>query len=182
MPGTRTLPDLFWLTGCVTRESHTTLNESWVGTSSFSFDSERRELFKCLRLANEPMELAQRLLPFFEVDNKWNYGMHPTYRCECLLKEGQLSKINLGDVGVRSDALILRHGGEFITSINLMGTGITDVGAKHLAELLKTSLPALKYLCLAKNDITPGGKAAITRALAHLARATPRRQIVKYSY
>ena len=63
-----------------------------------------------------------------------------------------------------------------------MGTGITDVGAKHLAELLKTSLPALEYLCLAKNDITPGGKAAITRALAHLARATPRRQIVKYSY
>ena len=100
------------------------------------------------------------------LDNKWNYGMHPTYRCECLLKEGQLSEINLGDIGVRSVALILRHGGEIITSINLTGTGITDVGAKHLAELLKTSLPALEYLCLAKNDITPGGKAAITRALA----------------
>ena len=69
MPGTRTLPDLFWLAGCVRRELHATLNEIWVGTSTFSFDSERRELFKCLRLANAPTELAQRLLPFFWTTN-----------------------------------------------------------------------------------------------------------------
>jgi len=178
MPITRTLPDLFWLAGCVRRELDETLDDIWVGNSSFSFRRERTACNKCMHLEFEPTELAQRLLPFFEVGNSWNYS---SSGCGTgILSAGRVCDFNLGDVGICSVVLALRHMGHSVTHLDLGATSMTDVGVRYLAALLKTSLPALTYLDLAHNDITRYGKSTITKALKCLPRATPRETIVSY--
>ncbi|XP_049884535.1 leucine-rich repeat-containing protein 71-like [Pectinophora gossypiella] len=87
------------------------------------------------------------------------------------LRNLSLARCKLSDEGCRSITAQLHFAAPAETSLlllNLSGNHITDVGAKHIAEMLRTNR-TLRYLNLASNSITDDGMACIFDVLKDFA-------------